>query len=70
MPLRQEPIEFVFSDPLMVAFQRTMSPARLQPYIEAAGFQEKRAIRLYLWNAAARDIAALADEIEGLRLKR
>lgn len=37
----------------MSALQRTVSPARLSPYKEAAGFDQQRAVHLYLWNVAA-----------------
>lgn len=50
MPLRQDPFETVVSEQLVESFQRTVSPARFRPYLEAAGFDQNRAIRFYLWN--------------------
>jgi len=52
MPIRQDPITGELSPKLKTAFARTVSPARWQTYFLAAGGDENRALRLYLWNAA------------------
>ena len=52
MPLRQEGIQLPLTKNLIAALNKALSPARLHPYLEAAGFKEEAAISLYLWNAA------------------
>lgn len=52
MPLRQGPIVATVSAPLIASLQRTVSPERWRTYRFAAGFNDEKAIRLYLWNAA------------------
>ncbi|HEV7255750.1 MAG TPA: hypothetical protein VGN97_21955 [Mesorhizobium sp.] len=52
MPIRQDPIAAIVTPALMTAFSRTVSPGRWGTYLEATGFNEEVALRLYLWNAA------------------
>lgn len=52
MPIRQDPINGGLSPKLKAAFSRTLPPPRWQTYFLAAGGDESRAMRLYLWNAA------------------
>jgi hypothetical protein len=52
MPVRQDPISGTLAPRLKAAFMRTLPTPRWQPYLIAAGHDENRAIRLYLWNAA------------------
>lgn len=50
MPLRQQIIDPRMNAGLMAALVRTISPARLAPYLRQAGHDEKAALELYLWN--------------------
>lgn len=52
MPIRQAGITTAFTPDLATAFARCISPERWRTYQQAAGFDEDRAHRLYLWNAA------------------
>ena len=52
MPIRQDPIAAEFTPKLKAAFVRTLPAPRWQTYLIAAGGDENRALRLYLWNAA------------------
>lgn len=52
MPIRQDPIAGELSPKLKAAFARTVPLPRWQTYVIAAGGDENRALRLYLWNAA------------------
>ena len=50
MPLRQQKSEFLITDEFWEAVQRTLSPPRLQPYLESCGYDNKKSIDLYIWN--------------------
>ncbi len=50
MPISQHTNYEQISNALSTALQNTVSPARLAPYLQAAGFDQQRAIHLYLWN--------------------
>jgi hypothetical protein len=50
MPISQHTNYDEVSDELIAAFERTVTPARLAPYLVAASFNQQRAIHLYLWN--------------------
>lgn len=52
MPIRQSPITAEVTEELKFAFERTVSPERWRTYRFAAGFDDERALKLYLWNAA------------------
>ena len=52
MPIRQDQIPDPIVPALRSAFDRTITPDRWRTYQIAAGFDEDRAHRLYLWNAA------------------
>jgi hypothetical protein len=53
MPLRQAIITAELTPELSAAFSRTVSLERWKTYQRAAGFDDRLAYRLYLWNAAA-----------------
>ncbi|RWD33482.1 hypothetical protein [Mesorhizobium sp.] len=50
MPISQHTNYEEVPNELIVAFQRTITPARMAPYLAAAGFKQQRAVNLYLWN--------------------
>ncbi|MES0073345.1 hypothetical protein [Mesorhizobium sp. M0058] len=50
MPISQHTNYEEVPNALLVAFDRTITPARLHPYMFAAGFKKQRAIHLYIWN--------------------
>lgn len=52
MPIRQDQIPDPIAPALRSAFDRTVTADRWRTYQIAAGFDEDRAHRLYLWNAA------------------
>lgn len=52
MPIRQDRIPDPMSPALMTAFSRTVSHERWRTYLQPAGFDQNRALRLYLWNVA------------------
>lgn len=51
MPIRQDPIVATLSAELKRAFARSISISRWNTYLNSAGQDEDRALRLYLWNA-------------------
>lgn len=51
MPISQHTNYEEVPKSLLTAFERTITPARLQPYLQASGFQSQRAVHLYIWNA-------------------
>lgn len=50
MPISQHTKYDEVPNGLIVAFQRTITPARMAPYLAAAGFNAQRAVHLYQWN--------------------
>ncbi|MCO5066530.1 MAG: hypothetical protein M9924_19290 [Rhizobiaceae bacterium] len=50
MPISQHTIYEEVPEALIAAFERTITPARLTPYLAAAGFDHQRAVHLYIWN--------------------
>jgi hypothetical protein len=50
MPISQHSNYPTVSKELIDALEVSISQARLRPYLEAAGFNKERAIKLYLWN--------------------
>lgn len=52
MPVRQQPISATLSPKLKAAFTRSLTLSRWNTYVIAAGHDEDKALRLYLWNAA------------------
>lgn len=50
VPIRQQNTGYAVNPRLIAALRRTISSARLGPYMEAAGYDDDRALNLYLWN--------------------
>lgn len=51
MPIRQD-YSSAPTEGLIPALEKTLSAARLQVYLQATGFQQDKALSLYLWNVA------------------
>ena len=56
---------FSYSDEILNALQASLSRERLGTYLDAAGGDRERAIRLHVWNTAVS--AAFYGPLQGLR---
>lgn len=50
MPISQHSNYEEVPNSLLNAFDKTITPARLHPYLTASGFDKQRAVHLYVWN--------------------
>ncbi len=57
---------FSYTEETLTEIKAALSPERLQPYLDAAGGDRERALRLYLWNTAVS--AAFYGPLQGLEV--